>query len=329
MTGDVTTYSIVIPVYDEEDNIAPLYASLKPVLDDLGDRYEIMFVDDGSKDKTFKKLSEIASKDAHVKAIKFRRNFGQSAALAAGFQHATGDIVVSMDGDLQNDPQDIPKLVEELSKSYDVVCGYRKKRKDPFFSKRLPSYIFNWLASKMSGVRLHDFGCTLRAYRREVLRNMSLYGEMHRYIPALASWNGYRVGEVEVSHHPRLHGKTKYGFGRLFAGTLDLFSAYFLARYMTKPMHLFGMLGFFSAAIGVIIGVYLVVLRLAYQVPLSDRPLLLLAVLLTILGVQFIALGLISEMLTRYRHENVYSNTDRTIQTNEERHINLTKKSQT
>jgi len=296
-------YSIVIPVYNEEENVAPLYSSLKRVLDKLADKYEIIFVDDGGKDKTFEKLSGIATNDAHVKVIKFRRNFGQSAAIAAGFEHATGEIVVSMDGDLQNTPEDIPRLLDKLGEGYDVVCGWRRKRRDPLITKKVPSRVFNWLASKISGVKIHDFGCTLRVYKREVVKSLSIYGEMHRYIPAQAAWNGYIVGEVEVSHEPRKLGSTKYGAGRIVAGALDLLTSYFLAKYFARPMHLFGTLGVLSTTTGVVVGAYLAALRLVYGVSLSDKPLLLLAVLLVIIGVQFMVLGLLGEMYTKYRHE--------------------------
>jgi len=298
------SYSVVIPVCNEQENIAPLYSSLKPVLNKLSETYEIIFVDDGSNDRTFEKLSRIATNDPHVKVIRFRRNFGQSAALAAGFEYATGEIVLSMDGDLQNSPEDIPRLLDKLGEGYDVVCGWRRKRRDPLFTKKVPSRIFNWLASKISGVKLHDFGCTLRAYKKEVVKGLSIYGEMHRYIPGQAAWSGYVVGEVEVSHQPRKLGSTKYGFRRVAGGSLDLLTSYFLAKYFARPMRLFGTLGVLSIATGVVLGVYLTILRLVYEVPLWDRPLLLLAVLLTVLGVQFVVIGLIGEMLTKYRYES-------------------------
>jgi len=303
LTGDVATHSIVIPVYDEEQNISPLYLSLRPVLDKIGDEYEIIFVDDGSRDRTFEELSRTAEKDTHVKVIKFRRNFGQSAALAAGFEHATGDTVITMDGDLQNDAEDIPKLLEKLEEGYDVVCGWRKDRKDHFFRKKVPSKFFNWLASRTSGLNLHDFGCTLRVYRKDVVRNLSVYGELHRYIPALAASKGFKVDEVAVKHNPRRYGRTKYGAGRLMKGLLDLLAIRLLEKYLARPMHLFGMLGFLSTIAGVVIAVYLATLRLVYNVSISDRPLLLLAIVLIISGIQFIVVGLIGEMLTRYQHE--------------------------
>ena len=255
--AETLRYSVVIPVCDEEENIAPLYTRLKPVLNNLGSGYEIIFVDDGSKDKTFDEISQIAKEDPHTKVIKFRRNFGQSAAVAAGFEHLAGDIVVTMDGDLQNSPEDIPKLLDELKKGYDMVCGWRRNRMDSLIGKKVPSRIYNWLASKMSGAKLHDFGCKLRVYKKEVVKNLCIYGEMHRYIPALAAWNGYVVGEVEVSHQRRRYGTTKCGVTRILRGSFDLLTFFFLARYFARPMHLFGTLGVLSTGMGILVCVYL------------------------------------------------------------------------
>jgi len=297
-----TTCSIVVPVFDEEENVEPLYLALKPVLE--GHPYEIIFVDDGSRDRTFERLSEIARKDGRVKLVKFRKNFGQSAALAAGFERATGDLIITTDADLQNDPIDIPKLLSKLDEGYDIVCGWRKHRKDRYFGKRVPSKIFNWLASKSSGLDLHDFGCTLRAYRKDAVKDISLYGELHRYIPALAASKGFKVCEIVVSHHPRRYGRTKYGATRLMKGALDLLAVELVERYLARPMHLFGLLGFLSAAAGGIIAGYLAALRLLYDVPIGERPLLLLAVLLMVFGIQFVVFGLLGEMMTRYQYES-------------------------
>lgn len=295
-------YTVIVPVYNEKACILPLYSKLKNVLVDLG-THEIIFVDDGSTDQTFRRLQECAEKDKEVKIIKFRRNFGQSAALSCGFDHATGEIVITIDADLQNDPSDIPKMLEKLQKGYDVVCGWRKHRKDPFLRKKVPSKVFNWFCRKTSGQDIHDFGTTFRVYKREVVENVSVYGELHRYIPVLAAWKGYKVSEIEVKHHPRKYGKTKYGGGRLIRGFLDILTVYFLEKYLSRPMHLFGTLGILSTAFGTAVGIYLSILKIFFGVSLSDRPLLLLAVLMVIFGVQFITLGLIGEMLTKYRYE--------------------------
>src|SRR3972149_8027070 len=237
--------SIVIPVYNEEERVPVLYKAIKNAMDDAGVGYEIIFVDDGSKDNTFSILSEIQKGDGKVVVISFRRNFGQTAAMSAGFDYAKGDVIVTMDADLQNDPKDIPRLVEK-AKDYDVVSGWRKNRKDPFFSRRLPSMMANWLISKVTGVYLHDYGCTLKAYRRDVIKNLKLYGEMHRFIPAVASWYGVRVAEMEVRHFPRLRGSTKYGISRTIKVVLDLITVKFLQSFSTKPIQFFGPAGILS-----------------------------------------------------------------------------------
>jgi len=297
--------SVVIPEYNEEKNIKPLYAKLKQALGEgeanIG--YEIIFVDDGSTDNTFKVLKELHEKDSSVKIIKFRKNFGQSAAISAGFDYSKGDVIITMDGDLQNDPEDIPKLFKKIGEGYDIVSGWRADRKDPFFTKKMPSKFSNWLASKLTGVKLHDFGCTLKAYRREVVENINLYGEMHRYIPALASWVGISIAEVKVRHHPRQHGKSKYGITRLMRGMLDLITVKFLLSYSTRPLQLFGIPGIISLFIGFVIGAYLTIERLVFGMSIANRPLLLLAVLLVFLGVQFITIGLLGEIITRIYYE--------------------------
>ena len=297
--------SIIIPLYNEEDNILPLYTGLKPVLENLGE-HEIFFVDDGSTDGTFQKLEKCAKNDKNVKIVKFRRNFGQSAAISYGFDNALGEILITMDGDLQIDPNDIPKMVKQIREGSDVVCGWRKRRKDPFLRKRLPSLIFNWLTSKVSGFKIHDIGTPFRAYKKEVVQNISgsLYGEIHRYLPVLAGWKGYKIYEIEVNHNSRKHGKSKYGASRLIRGFLDLFTIYFLEKYLSRPLHLFGTLGLFSMASGFLISLYLVILRILYFEPLENRPLFMLGVLMIIFGAQFITIGFIGEMLTRYQHEN-------------------------
>ena len=297
--------SIIIPVYNEEDNILPLYNKLKPVLKNLGE-HEIIFVDDGSTDRTFQRLEECAENDKRVKIVKFRRNFGQSAAISYGFDHAIGEIVITMDGDLQNDPSDIPEMVEQIREGSDVVCGWRKQRNDPFLRKRVPSRVFNWLTSKMSGLKIHDLGTPFKAYRRETVKNISgsLYGELHRYIPVLAAWRGYKISEIEVKHNPRKHGKSKYGWSRLIRGFLDLLTVYFLEKYLSSPLHLFGTIGLLSMAFGTVTSLYLLILRIFWGQPLMDRPLFLLGIVMIVSGLQFITLGLVGEMLTRFQHEN-------------------------
>lgn len=293
--------SIVIPLYNEEDNIMPLYESIRSVMDREGKEYEVLFVDDGSTDRTYQIIEEIAARDSRVRPIGLRRNFGQTAAFAAGFDHAKGDVIVTMDGDLQNDPRDIPKLLSLIGE-YDIVSGWRRKRKDPFLTRRLPSMIANYLISRVTGVRLHDYGCSLKAYRADVLRNINLYGEMHRFIPAVASWYGVRVAEVETTHHPRLYGRSKYGISRTIRVILDLITVKFLQSFSTKPLQAFGPIGLLCGAAGFIISLYLTILKLSGQ-SIGGRPLLLLGVLLIIVGIQLIGMGLIGEMLVRVYHE--------------------------
>lgn len=294
--------SIVIPLYNEEENIRVLHDRLKGVLDRLGMEYEIIYIDDGSIDNTLSILEEIQAGDPTVMILSFRRNFGQTAAFAAGFDFARGDIVVTMDGDLQNDPEDIPKLLR-LIETNDLVSGWRKKRQDPFFSRRLPSIIANWLISKVTGVKLHDYGCSLKAYRREVIKNLRLYGEMHRFIPAVASWYGVRVAEVETIHHPRLKGKSKYGITRTIKVVLDLITVKFLQSFSTKPLQFFGTFGMAGGFLGFLILLYLSVEKLFLGKPIGGRPLLLLGALLVIVGIQFIGMGLLGEMIVRVYHE--------------------------
>jgi glycosyltransferase involved in cell wall biosynthesis len=263
----------------------------------------MLFVDDGSADRTLSILEEIQSKDNGVIVLSLRRNFGQTAAFAAGFDFARGDIVVTMDGDLQNDPADISKLLE-LIKDHDLVSGWRKKRKDPFFSRRLPSLIANWLISKVTGVKLHDYGCSLKAYRRDVIKNLKLYGEMHRFIPAVASWYGVRVAEVEVAHHPRLKGSSKYGISRTLKVVLDLITVKFLQSFSTKPIQFFGPIGVMCGFLGFLLSLYLTIEKIFLGHPIGGRPLLLLGALLIIVGIQLIGMGLLGEMLVRVYHES-------------------------
>jgi glycosyltransferase involved in cell wall biosynthesis len=297
------TLSVVIPVYNEQENIRLLYEKLKESLDPLNKEYEILFIDDGSTDRTLSILEEIQTKDKKLIVLSLRRNFGQTAAFAAGFDFSRGDVVVTMDGDLQNDPADIPKLLD-LIKENDLVSGWRKKRKDPFFTRRLPSMAANWLISNVTGVKLHDYGCSLKAYRRDVIKNLKLYGEMHRFIPAVASWYGVRVAEVETIHHPRMHGKSKYGISRTVKVVLDLITVKFLQSFSTKPIQFFGPVGIASGLLGFLVLLYLSIDKLFFGRDIGARPLLLLGALLVIVGIQLIGMGLIGEMLVRVYHES-------------------------
>ncbi len=295
--------SVVIPLYNEEENVEPLHERLKEVLDAAEFEYEIVYVDDGSTDGTLPLLETVQRSDRKVIVISLRRNFGQTAAFAAGFDFARGDIIVTMDGDLQNDPMDIPRVIKMMD-SYDLVSGWRKKRKDPFFRRRLPSMIANFIISKVTGVNLHDYGCSLKAYKRDVIKNIRLYGEMHRFIPAVASWYGVRVGEIETTHHPRLRGKSKYGLSRTIKVVLDLITVKFLQSFSTKPIQFFGPMGLISGLLGFLILLYLSIEKLAYGANIGGRPMLLLGALLVIVGVQMIGMGLISEILVRVYHES-------------------------
>ena len=296
------TISVVIPLYNEEENVLELHSRLKAVLETLGSDYEILFIDDGSSDNTLKFLQEIQAGDSKVIVLSLRRNFGQTAAFAAGFDYSRGDIIITMDGDLQNDPNDIPRLIEQM-KDNDLVSGWRKKRKDPFLSRRLPSIMANWLISKVTGVNLHDYGCSLKAYKRDVIKNLKLYGEMHRFIPAVASWYGVRIAEVETEHHPRVRGKSKYGISRTMKVVLDLITVKFLQSFSTKPLQFFGPMGLASGMLGFLISVYLTIEKLVAGKDIGGRPLLLLGSLLIIVGIQFIGMGLLGEMMVRVYHE--------------------------
>jgi glycosyltransferase involved in cell wall biosynthesis len=296
--------SIVIPVFNEEKNLKPLLDQIKDSMERMGVSFEIIFVDDGSTDGTFETLQELHGQDKSLKVIRFRKNFGQTAALSAGFDHSKGNIIITLDGDLQNDPADIPRLIEKLNEGYDIVSGWRHKRKDPFISRRLPSMIANKLISFITNVKLHDYGCSLKAFRKEVIKNIRLYGEMHRFIPAVASWIGISVAELKVNHKPRKQGKSKYGISRTIKVILDLITVKFLLSYSTRPIQIFGLIGFISSAIGGIILMYLSFIRLVLQEPIGGRPLLLLGVLLFFIGVQFVSMGLLAEIQARTYHES-------------------------
>jgi glycosyltransferase involved in cell wall biosynthesis len=296
--------SIIIPVYNEEENLEPVIAETADVVSRLGKSYELIVVDDGSNDRTFAVLSRLHRCTDALKVVRLKRNFGQTAAMAAGLFHARGEVVVMMDGDAQNDPADIPGLLRKLEEGYDLVAGWRYDRHDPFFSRRVPSVIANRLISSTTRVKLHDYGCTLKVMRKEIAKNLKLYGEMHRFIPAIAYERGARIAEMKVSHRPRLRGKSKYNMNRTLRVVLDLLTVKFLISYSTRPSHVFGPIGILTVAGGFFIGAYLSFEKLIRGVPIGGRPLLLLAVLLIFIGFQFITMGLLGEMLARTYHES-------------------------
>ncbi len=295
---------MVIPLLNEEENIPLLYNELKQTLDEMRVDYELVFVDDGSKDSSLDILKDLQKKDLHVCVISLRKNFGQTAAMSAGFDLACGDIIVAMDADLQNDPADIPRLLAEINSGSDLVTGWRYDRKDPFFSRKLPSKIANKIISSTTGVHLHDYGCTLKAFKADVIKNIKLYGEMHRFIPAIASAMGVSIAEVKVNHRSRKYGSSKYGISRTLRVILDLITVKFLLNYATRPIHVFGAIGFVSGSAGMLIAFIMTLQRQFYGMPLSDRPLLLFAILLIFVGVQFVTIGLVAEMLARTYHES-------------------------
>ncbi|NIM94148.1 MAG: glycosyltransferase [Anaerolineales bacterium] len=295
--------SVVIPVYNERDNLMPLHESLRKALD--GYSYELVFVDDGSKDGSDEVLQEIVREDPeHTHVIEFRRNFGQTAAIDAGIAHSIGEVIVTIDADQQNDPADIPFLMEKIEEGFDVVSGWRVDRQDTLITRKIPSRIANWIISKVTGVKLHDYGCTLKAYRKEVLEGFHLYGEMHRFIPAYAGWVGAKITEVPVRHHPRRHGKAKYGLERTWKVILDLFTVKFLISYANKPIYLFGGAGTILVIFSIILLAILVGRRIFLDEHLIRSPLLLMTVMMFILGVQSIMMGLIAELLARTYHES-------------------------
>lgn len=297
--------SVVIPVYDEAGNLEELLSELAGVLHELGRRSEIVAVDDGSIDGSFDVLVRLREVIPHLRVVRLRRNFGQTAALAAGFDFAQGDIIVSLDADLQNDPADIPNLVAVLeAEGVDLVTGWRWRRRDSLLMRRLPSWIANWVISRVTGVKLHDYGCTLRVCRAHVAKTLRLYGELHRFIPALAADVGAKVVERRVHHRPRLRGASKYGISRSVRVMLDLLTVRFLSGYATRPIQVFGLLGVISTAVGGVWTAYLGFERLVFHRPLANRPILLLTILLIVIGVQFISLGLLGEMLARTYHES-------------------------
>jgi glycosyltransferase involved in cell wall biosynthesis len=295
--------SAIVPLYNEQESIGQLCSDLKDALDDLNKTYEIIFIDDGSTDKTLQLLKGLANEDKQIRIISFTRNFGQTAAIAVGFFDAVGEVVVTLDGDLQNPPADIGKLLDKMEEGYDVVSGWRKNRKDPLFSRKIPSMIANSLISKITNVKLHDYGCTLKAYKRDIVKNIQLYGEMHRFIPALTGWLGARVGEVEVAHYPRRYGKSKYNLNRTFRVILDLINIKFLISYSTRPIQFFGKIGlvaFLGSGLSLLISIWM---KVADNTDMSGNPLLYLTILLFLVGIQFVTLGILAEINIRIYHE--------------------------
>jgi len=303
MASERPFLSVVVPLYNEVDNVQDLHREMTAALEPMGKPYELLLVDDGSRDGTFEKLVEIERADPRVHVLRLRRNFGQTAAFSAGFDHALGDVVVTSDGDLQNDPRDIPKLVAKLEEGFDIVCGWRQDRQDPL-SKRIPSYFANRLISSSTGVELHDYGCSLKAMRAEVVKGLRLYGEMHRFIPAVASWMGVTLAELPVNHRPRTRGSSKYGIGRTVRVLLDLFTVKFLLLYGTRPAHLFGLMGLLSSVTGIAVLSYLSYLKLFHDEAIGARPLLMLGALLFLTGVILVNFGLLGELLVRTYHES-------------------------
>lgn len=296
--------SVVLPVYNEEESLDLQYKAVLGAVKKLNRTYEIIFVNDGSTDRSPELLKSIAEKDKNVKVIFFRRNFGQTAAMAAGIDYSRGEVIVFMDSDLQNEPEDIARLLEKIDEGYDVVSGWRNKRKDKWISRKLPSKIANWLISRVTGVPLHDLGCSLKAYRGEVLRQVNLYGEMHRFIPVHASWIGARITEISVGHHARQFGQSKYGIRRTFKVILDLITVKFMGSYSTKPIYVFGGTGLISLLSSVLIGVAVLYLKFAYYVDMTGNPLFMLSITLFIVGLLFIQMGILAEIMIRTYHES-------------------------
>ncbi|HET8873054.1 MAG TPA: glycosyltransferase family 2 protein [Gaiellaceae bacterium] len=293
--------SVVVPVHDEERSVEPLYEELRSALEPLGRAWEAVFVDDGSADGSFAALTRLHATAPNVVVVRLRRNFGKAAALAAGFRHASGDVVVTIDADLQDDPAEIPRLLAKLDEGFDLVSGWKAHRRDPL-TRRLLSRIFNGVVGRVSGLRLHDMNCGLKAYRAEVVRNLRIYGELHRFLPVLAHDRGYRVAELPVNHRPREHGRSNYGVERYVRGSLDFMTVWFMGRYRHRPLHLFGGLGLALGAIGTVLLVYLTGLKLSGEA-IGHRPLLTLGVLLIVVGLQFFSLGLLSELITSHHEE--------------------------
>lgn len=300
-------YSIVVPFHNEEENVTVLYTRIKQVMEQVGESFELVLVDDGSRDRTCTLLEEIAAVDSRVLVIQLRRNFGQTSALAAGFDNASGEFILAMDGDLQHDPNDIPAFIRKLNLGYDVVSGWRERRIDNLFLRRIPSRCANWLMARLSGVSIHDFGTTFKAYRREVIKRIPLYGEMHRFIPALASWFGASICEIPIRNVNRTQGKTHYGIDRTFRVLFDLLTIRFLLRYMNRPMHLFGRLGILAILVGSIVAMIVLGMYVSsFHLALGDslRPLFVIGALLILSGIQLMAIGLLGELQVRHYFTN-------------------------
>ena len=296
--------SVVIPIYNEAESLSALIEAVAGVLIENQLVYEIICVDDGSQDGSVELLKELAKNRRDLKAVLLRRNYGQTPAMAAGFQYAQGEVIVTMDGDLQNDPADIPLLLAKLTEGYDLVSGWREKRQDAALTRLLPSKIANWIIGKVTGVKLHDYGCSLKAYRSELVADMNLYGELHRFLPALAYIEGAEIAELPVRHHPRRFGSSKYGLGRTFRVVMDLLTVFFMKKFLTKPMHVFGLFGLLSLVLGTVLGLYLTFLKLGLGQSIGSRPLLILVLILFFTGVQLFCFGLLAELLMRTYHES-------------------------
>ncbi|HEY9596858.1 MAG TPA: glycosyltransferase family 2 protein [Cyanophyceae cyanobacterium] len=296
--------SIVVPIYNEVESLPQLIEAIASSMNATGLNYELICVDDGSTDGSAELLKQQALIHPYLRAVLLRRNYGQTPAMAAGFKYAQGEVIVTLDGDLQNDPVDIPLLLGKLNEGYDLVSGWRKNRQDAALTRLLPSKIANWLIGRITGVKLHDYGCSLKAYRSEVVADMNLYGELHRFLPALAFIEGARISEIPVRHHARKYGRSKYGLGRTIRVVLDLFTVYFMKKFLTRPMHVFGLLGIISTVLGIGLGLYLSILKLGFGQTIGDRPLLILSVVLLVTGVQLFCFGLLGELLMRTYHES-------------------------
>ncbi len=292
--------SVVIPLYNEEESIKELNQQLRSTLGRMNVRYEILYIDDGSTDRSFQILRDLKRNDRHLKVIRFRRNYGKSAALSVGFEKAQGNIVFTMDADLQDDPSEIPSMKRRIEEGFDLISGWKKIRRDPL-SKTIPSRFFNFVTAVLTGIKIHDFNCGLKAYRREVVKSVNVYGELHRYIPVLAHWEGFRIGEMAVQHRPRKYGKTKFGLGRFWKGFLDLLTALFTTRFLRRPLHLFGPIGLVVTLAGTVIDVWLVIEWMRGLTSLGNRPLFLAGSMLIVIGIQFISLGLLGEMISKTR----------------------------
>jgi glycosyltransferase involved in cell wall biosynthesis len=299
-------YSIVVPFFNEQENIPALYMKLTEVMDSIGEPYELVFVDDGSRDNSFRVLSEIYEHDRRVNLIRLRKNFGQTAALKAGFDFARGSIIISMDGDLQHDPEEIPRFLEKIEEGYDLVSGWRHARRDHWLMRQIPSRVANWMMAQLSGVELHDFGTTFKAYRREIIQEIQLYGELHRFIPALASTTGAKIAEVPIENLERKSGKSNYGIGRTIRVFLDLVIVKFLLDYSTRPLQFFGLFGLLGAGCGTLLGAYVVFKKIFYHISVMQEhgPLMLLSIALLVSGIQFISMGLLGEIMARTYYES-------------------------